>query len=568
MTARENSDNIVMPQLIVKLLDKVVKEIILSKDTFSIGRLPDNDLELNDNLVSRHHSKIIKQGTDFFIQDLGSANGTLLNKKTVKTEKLKDSDEVQIGHTIIVFKAESSLIIPKASPFGKDVKMGSDIVQHIGDLSIDYRLDVKDILAQGKSLADAVKPLRQSKESERFFILYHLGRAVTSATTLDEVLDIAMGSIFDVINADRGVIMLLDKDTGKLVYKLTKRRNSSKDKDEQVYISQTITNKVINDKVSMITSDAGHDPRFQAGLSIAQFHIRSALCVPLWEKQDVFGVIYVDNLIQNAAFTQEELELLTAIANQIAIRIKQDELYESLKKEALLRSNLERYHSPDVVELIIHQSGGKQIGREVVEKEVTILFADIQNFTTISEKITPRQLSEMLNEFFETTTKIVFEFKGSVNKYIGDAILAVFGAPIDLSDHQLKATQAGIKMLKAIQNLQDTTPLDFPRYHLRIGINTGSVVAGNIGAQKRIEYTVLGDAVNIASRLNQYANSNEVVIGENTYQAVKNNINTIPLGGVKLKGKEQEVRVYKVIDEVVLPKESVDGSTAVEPKIN
>jgi len=565
-----------MPQLIVKALDKVIKEIILAKDGFSIGRLPDNDLELNDHLVSRHHSKIIKQGIEFFVQDLGSANGTFLNKKAIKTERLKDGDEIQIGHTTIVFKAESSFIIPKAPPLGKDVRMGSDIVRHVGELSIDYRLDVKDILAQGKSIAEAVKPLKQSKESERFFILYHLGRAVTSATTLDEVLEIAMGSIFSVINADRGVIMLIDKDTGKLVYKLTKRSKNSKDKNEHVFVSQTITNKVINDKVSIITSDAGNDPRFQAGLSIAQFHIRSALCVPLWEKQDVFGVIYVDNLLQNAAFTQDELELLTAIANQIAIRIKQDELYESLKKEALMRSNLERYHSPDVVEMIIHQSGGKQIGREVIEKEVTILFADIQNFTTISEKITPRQLSEMLNEFFETTTKIVFEYKGSVNKYIGDAILAVFGAPIDLPEHQLKATQAGIKMLKAIQNLQDTSPLDFPRYHLRIGINTGNVVAGNIGAQKRIEYTVLGDAVNIASRLNQFAESNQVVIGENTYQAVKDNINALPLGGVKLKGKEKEVKVYKVIDEPStspvlgesnpVPK-SEDGSTTIKSKL-
>lgn len=540
-----------MPQLIIKSVDKVVKEIILSRDTFSIGRLPENDLELNDHLVSRHHSKIMKQGTDYFVQDMGSANGTLLNKKTIKTEKLKDGDEIQIGHTTIVFKAESSFIIPKPSPLEKSCKMGSDIIRRVGDLSIDYRLDVKDILAHGKSLAEAVKPLRQSKESERFFILYHLGRAVTTATSLDEVLEIAMGSIFDVINADRGVIMLLDKETGKLVYKLTKRRKDSKSTDEHIYISQTITSMVIKDKVSIITCDAGHDPRFQAGMSIAQFHIRSALCVPLWEKQDVFGVIYVDNLMQDSAFTQDELELLTAIANQIAIRIKQDELYESLKKEALMRSNLERYHSPDVVELIINQSGDKEIGRDVIEKEVTILFADIQNFTTISEKITPRQLSEMLNEFFDTATQIIFEFKGSVNKYIGDSILAVFGAPLDLADHQLKAVEAGIKMLKAIQHLQDTTPLDFPRYNLRIGINTGSVVAGNIGARKRIEYTVLGDAVNIASRLNQSAASNEIVIGENTYQAIKNNIKTAPLGGVKLKGKEREVQVYKIIDEPI-----------------
>jgi len=541
-----------MPQLVIKSKDKVVKEIILSKDTFSIGRLAENDLELNDHLVSRHHTKLIKQGTDYLIQDLGSANGTFLNKKKVKVEKLKDGDEIQIGQTTIIFKAESAFITSTAPPLETSPHLSSDIVRHLGELSIDYRLDVKDILSRGGSLSEAARPLRQSKESERFFILYHLGRAVTSATSLDEVLEIAMNSVFDVIKADRGVIMLLDKESGKLLYKLTKCRKATEDKGESIYVSQTITNKVVNDKVSIITCDASHDPRFQAGLSIAQYNIHSALCVPLWEKQDVFGVIYVDNLMQTYAFTQDDLELLTAIANQIAIRIKQDELYESLKREALMRGNLERYHSPDVVELIIHQSADKEIGREVVEKTVTILFADIQNFTTISEKVTPRQLAEMLNEFFETTTQIIFEFKGSVNKYIGDAILAVFGAPIDLPDHQLKAVQAGVKMVKAIKELQKvkTTPPDFPTYHLRVGINTGIVVAGNIGAAKRIEYTVLGDVVNIASRLNQYAESNEVAIGEATYQAIKDVVKANPIGGVKLKGKQQAVQVYKVLSDV------------------
>jgi len=534
-----------MPQLILKINDKVIKEIVLSKDNFSIGRLQDNDLELNDHLVSRHHSKIIKDGGNYIIQDLESANGVYVNKKKVKSERLKEGDEIQIGHALIVFKAKSAFDMQPASQFDQKGVCSSDIVKSVGELSIDYRLNVKDILAKGESLTAAVKPIAKSKTEERFFILYHLGRAVTSATTLDEIFDIAMSSIFDVIKADRGVIMVLDKSSGKLNYRLTKVRNK-KEKNEQIYISQTITNKVISDKVGIMTCDAGNDARFQGGLSITQLSIRSVLCVPLWEQDDVFGVVYVDNLAQTYAFTQEDMELLTAIANQIAIRIKQDELYESLKKEALVRTNLERYHSPDVVELIIKQSSTKGEEMDVIEKQVTILFADIQNFTTISETVTPRQLAEMLNEFFETTTQIVFEYKGSINKYIGDAILAVFGAPLDLPNHASNAVNAGVKMIKAIQDLQEKMPLDFPKYNLRIGINTGIVVAGNVGAKKRIEYAVLGDTVNIASRLNQFAESNQTVIGESTYNAVKDEVNAIPLGGVKLKGKQNEVQVYKV----------------------
>jgi adenylate cyclase len=536
-----------MPQLILKVNNKVVKEIVLSKDHFSIGRLSDNDLELNDHLVSRHHSKIIKDGPIYIIQDLDSANGVYVNKKKIKSEKLKEGDEIQIGHALIVFKEKSAFDMPPAPQPGPRSVCSSDIVKSVGELSIDYRLNVKDILAKGESLTAAVKPIAKSKTEERFFILYQLGKAVTSATILDEIFDIAMGSIFDFIKCDRGVIMVIDKNSGKLEYRLTKLRGK-KGKNEEVYVSQTITNKVINDKVGLITCDAGNDPRFQAGLSIAQFNIRSALCVPLWEQDDIFGVLYVDNLAQTYAFTEDDLQLLTAIANQIAIRIKQDELYESLKKEALVRTNLERYHSPDVVELIIKQSANKSEEMDVIEKEVTILFADIQNFTTISETVTPRQIAEMLNEFFETTTQIVFEYKGSINKYIGDALLAVFGAPFDLPNHASNAVKAGVKMIKAIQDLQEKMPLDFPKYHLRVGINTGVVVAGNVGAKKRIEYAVLGDTVNIASRLNQFAESNQTVIGEATYNAIKNEIHAIPLGGVKLKGKQNEVQVYKVDD--------------------
>lgn len=551
-----------MPKLSIRLRAGGVKEINLRKDTFTIGRLPENDLEINDTMASRRHSKIVKKKKGYMVYDLKSANGTFLNKKQIKSELLKDGDDIQIGNTIITFKEDAVVDEPQEQPDAappsppppppqkKDAPgaFDSDVVKSVGELSIDYRLNVKDIIASGQSISSAIKPSTpQAEGSQGFFILYHLGKAVATATTLDEVLNIAMSSIFDVIQADRGVIMLLDKETGKLTPQLTRSRDQ-KDKDAKpdIYVSSTITNKVINDKVSIITSDARHDPRFQSGLSIAQFNIRSALCVPLWEQQDILGVVYIDNLMKSHAFTNSDLELLTAIANQVAIRMKQDELHNSLKKEALVRGNLERYHSPDVVEMIIKQSGGEAGALDIAEKKISILFADIQNFTTLSEQISPRELAEMLNEFFETVTKVVFEFKGSINKYIGDAVLATFGAPIELPDHQLKAVKASTKMLKSIQELQKNAPEGAPKYNLRIGVNTGLVVAGNVGAKQRIEYAVLGDAVNIASRLNQYADSNEVAIGEDTYEAVKDDIKATPVGSVKFKGKVKEIQVYKL----------------------
>ncbi|MDI6788158.1 MAG: FHA domain-containing protein, partial [Planctomycetota bacterium] len=414
-----------MPSLVIKKDNKVIKEVVINKPALLLGRgTVGNDLEIPDNLASRRHCEIKKQGTDYIITDMGSSNGTIVNKQTIKPDQLvvlKDNDEIQIGMTTLIFRDPPSMVPPSPGI------SSSDVVKKVSEMPLEYRLNIKDMQDAGQSLAAApfTMDLEKKKENKRFFILYQLGKAVSSATTLKEVLDTAMYSIFDFIKTDRGVVMLLDKESGKIVPYLSRTR-LQKELKEHITVSSTIVNKVVSDKVSIITTDAMSDTRFSAGMSIAQQSIRSAICVPLWEKEDVLGVIYLDNQMHAHCFTNDDLDLLTAFGNQIAIRIKQDELYTNLKKEALVRGNLERYHSPDIVELIISK-GSTDFAAE--EREITVLYADIQNFTPLSEKLSPPDIAEMLNEYFETATNAVFEYKGSVNKYIGDAIMAIFGAP-------------------------------------------------------------------------------------------------------------------------------------------
>lgn len=524
-----------MPTLILKKDSKIIKEFPYTKPQIVLGRGPDNDLEVPDNLASRHHCEIKKQGEQYIINDLHSSNGTILNKKPISSAFLQDNDEIMIGMATIIFKQISSTEQRPSS--------SSDIVRGINEIPLEYRMNIKDMQSAGQSLATASFSvgLGEKKEDKKFFVLYQLGKAVTTATSLDEVLDIAMYSIFDFIKAERGVIMLTDKATGKAMPHLSRTR-TQKDLKQHITVSQTIVNKVINDKVSIVTTDAMADSRFSAGMSIAQQNIRSALCVPLWEKQDVFGVIYIDNQMHAHSFNNEDLDLLTAIGNQVAIRIKQDELYDKLKKEALVRTNLERYHSPDIVELIISK-GSTDFAAE--EKEITVVFADVQNFTPLSEKLPPAEIAQMLNGFFETATQIIFEHKGSVNKYIGDAIMAIFGAPVESKDHAINGTRCAMKIIQTLNAQASTDKIPFA---VRIGVNTGIVIAGNIGSKKRIEYTVLGDTVNVASRLNQFGAANQIVIGEQTYKATQSyDIQTKDLGLVQLKGKEKGVRAYQIV---------------------
>ncbi|MFH1227778.1 MAG: FHA domain-containing protein [Planctomycetota bacterium] len=387
-----------MGRLIIKLGNRVVKDIFLNKPVFRIGRLDENDLPLADNLASRHHCEIVLKDSKYTLVDLKSANGTLLNKKRVTSCVLADNDEIQIGAYSLVFNEGSSFVIPGSSPMhpaaagpapGAPLKpapgspFGSDIVKKVTDINASYQINIKDIFNKGESLSAAPLPgnLTETKEGKKFFLLYQLGKAVTTTESLEEVMDIALTSIFDFINAERGVIMLLNKATNQLVPQLSRYKNKKEPPTEHIKVSSTITNKVIADKVSIISSDAMSDARFSSGMSITQQNIRSALCVPLWEKDDVLGVIYVDNLVRAHSFTNDDLDLMTALSNQVAIRIKQDELYDKLQKEALVRTNLERYHSPDVAAMII----SKGVTLDVQEKDITVLFADIQNFTTLSE---------------------------------------------------------------------------------------------------------------------------------------------------------------------------------------
>jgi adenylate cyclase len=543
----------IVARLIVRQPEKPVREMPLEKEIFTIGRMPDNDIELRDSLVSRKHSEIVKQGNRHAVYDAGSSNGTYVNGTRVESKVLEHGDEIVIGETRIVFQDEPQtardLNAQPADP-AEDMSAalcgGTEMVKSVTDIPDDFKLDVRDQAAREMSWKSLSRQSRkEDRDAAKFRMLYQIGKAVAMAANLDEVLDLALSAIFDLINAERGVIMLLDRETKELVPKVVKHRTKGRIDTSDVPVSRTITNQVLADRVAKVTSDAKQDPRFQMGVSVMQYNIRSALCVPLFEKQEVFGVIYVDNLLKTYAFQEDDVNLLTAVANQVGIRIKQEDLYEQLRNEAILRSNLERFHSPDVVEMIV-KGGSKEIGLEADERDATVLFADIQDFTRLCEVCEPVVITNLLNTYYETLTRVTFEFKGSVNKFIGDSVMAIFGAPRSISDHPLLAVKAALKMQVELQKMRDSLPMG-QKFNMRIGINTGKVVAGKIGSAQKIEYSVLGDVVNIASRLEKLARPNSIAIGDETFKRLKGMFQFRELCSTKLKGKEQETKVYEVL---------------------
>jgi adenylate cyclase len=227
--------------------------------------------------------------------------------------------------------------------------------------------------------------------------------------------------------------------------------------------------------------------------------------------------------------------------------IEQASLNEQIREEERMRNRLERFHSPQVIEMIL--KGGQETKDNIMEPKdltATILFTDIIGFTPLSEKMPPRDINMILNQFFSRMTDIIFEYDGTLDKYIGDALMAVFGAPMEKEGDAERAIFAALKMRQELDEMMKKAE-EGKRFNVRIGINTGRVVAGNMGSPKRMDYTVIGDPVNIASRLESIANPNQILIGEETYRHVKGKFKINKVGAKKVKGKTQEVMVYEVI---------------------
>jgi adenylate cyclase len=204
-----------------------------------------------------------------------------------------------------------------------------------------------------------------------------------------------------------------------------------------------------------------------------------------------------------------------------------------------------KYTSKAVVDDILTKAEKDNIDLQGEERNVTLLFADIRGFTAMSEKMTAHEVVSMLNKYLGEMTESVFSFEGTLDKYIGDCIMAIFNAPLEQPDHAMQAIRASMDMQERIKQIQSKDK-DVPRVDVGIGLNTGPAVIGNIGSQKRVDYTAIGDTVNTASRMCSLAGKGELIITENTYKLVKDKIKAKKLDPVKVKGKEKPLQVYLV----------------------
>jgi adenylate cyclase len=515
-----------------------------------IGRSPDCHVVLKDFGISRNHAKILVDEDGVRIMDLKSKNGTQVNGVPVVEAPLKDGDRILLGKFQLTFSKtlEGKVVLDEAKPLSEEA---GTIIRSVGELS--KLLSATDIgvgapAAEAKQAAGPADVQEIEKSNRILKVLMNVAETLIAVRPVEEVLQQVMDIVFEHVPAERGFLMLQDEGDGKLVPMVIKHKNPQASDSGKITISKTIADRVVKDRVSILTSDALVDPRFGAGDSIRFHGIRSAMCAPLWNKDQVIGIIHVDSPMLANCFQLHDLDLLTALANYAAVAVERARLNQKILAEEKKRERLGRFLSPQVTSRILAASDSQGAALGVPEeKQVSVLFADITGFTGMSERMSPAAVALLLNDYLSRMTDVVFKYEGTLDKFIGDAIMAVFGAPLEMPDHAVRAVRAALEMQERLAEFNSERK-EGPQLRIRIGINSGKVVAGEIGSINKKEYTVLGDTVNIASRLeSSVAKPGMVVIGENTWQQAKDLFECHSLGQATLKGKEQEVAVYEVV---------------------
>jgi adenylate cyclase len=529
-----------MPKLIYKI-EGEEHQFELKSGKMSIGRMEGNDLILFDPTVSRKHAEIEKREAGFMLTDLASRNGLFLNGNKINEGMLKDGDEIKVGSFALSYREDQGANV-LMSEGSSDVSLGEGtIMRSLKEVREMLRTDLK---PEDAPKTPTIEYSRLQRNQRILGLLADVSKKLIEAVTYEEVLNRVMEIIFEHTNAQRGVILLTNETTNELEPKVVRQAEGV---DEKIRISQTIAKKAFNEGVAILCHDAQTDERFQAGASIRLLGIRSALCVPLMVEDKVIGLIYVDTPLRVKAYGDFELDLLSALSGLCAIAIHQAGLRTKLEAEKIATSRLQRYHSPSVVKRIL-ESNEKEATLEARELEATILFADLCGFTSMSENMEPRLVAHMLNGFLSRMTDVIFDHQGTLDKFIGDCVMAFFGAPVSTEDHSERAIRCALDMRKVLKeyNLESENPADL---NFRVGINTGRIVAGDIGSTRRMEYTVLGEVVNIASRLqSSVAKPGQIVVGEKTFEAVKGKFKMIEIKDVQVKGISKTLTAYEVVE--------------------
>jgi class 3 adenylate cyclase len=387
------------------------------------------------------------------------------------------------------------------------------------------------------------------KEYDYGEIIDRISNAITSLLDLGQILKQLVRTFMEDMFINTSSVMLLTP--AKTEYQVYLADGERKNEIEKVIFKkdQPLIQILEKEKKELTKYDVLEDPKYRAVCEdcTKDFEtLNASLMVPLVFQDEVIELLSLGEKKSGKFYNREDIDLLRTLANQGAVAIENARLVDQMKSEEAVRTNLARYLSPQIVDQIIKKDVQVNLGGN--RKVVTILFSDIRNFTKIAETLPPDQLVALLNEYFTEMARIIFENQGSLDKYIGDAIVAVFGSLIQLENPSQTAVQAAIQMMEQMLPLNERWKTQYGfSMDMGIGINTGEVFLGNVGSPERMEFTVIGDTVNIASRFSGVAKGGQILITKETLASLGPDIKFVELPPTEIKGKVGKMEVFEII---------------------
>ncbi|MDX8396259.1 MAG: adenylate/guanylate cyclase domain-containing protein [Mariprofundaceae bacterium] len=499
----------------------------------TIGRHPRSIICLHDPLISKHHAVIHANSDGYVFEDIGSSNGSFLDGVRVYKHKFSDEDIVTMGKVSITFYAESADEHLARLVNITNISESSQIHDRIELSSVEHFMPEREVIDLGMLRVDYEK-LRLGHE-----LMQHIGLD----RDLNAVLEKVANELLRMFVADRCVIMLARPGSDELIPKVVHTLNGV---DDQVVVSQSILNEVKESRSAVLLSDTSQDDKFSHASSIVMQGIRSVMCAPIMHDGEFYGVVHFDSQRGHSSFTRKDLQLLTGIVHYVALAVANSKLLKKIESEARTKAQFERLLSPSVVDMVMSGKVKLEKGGEL--RDLTILFADIRGFTRMANRSSATAIVAMLNRYFEMIVDVVFKYGGTVDKYIGDEIMVLFGAPIDLEDAADRAVLCALEMQAVLKQFNKDRREGDDLVEIGVGINSGEVVVGSIGSSQTMQYTCIGNAVNVASRLTGMAKAGEVIISKNTLDQVQGDMEYDELPPVAIKGIDGELSTYKVKD--------------------
>ncbi|MGH9942320.1 MAG: adenylate/guanylate cyclase domain-containing protein [Pyrinomonadaceae bacterium] len=524
----------------------------------TIGRAPDNIIVLNDPLVSRYHAHVVCADSTFHVVDgvaVGgqikrSANKVFVNGKPQENWPLVHGDTVAIGKSVLRFDHPRST----SGVNYNDTRLGHTQV------AISLHEVIEDAVNTGGRAGGVHHPAALSTElaalrrkAEMLALLYEMSKTLSSVFDLYTIFEKACDIIFRVTPADRVVALVCNQefdqhslDGGVQAVALRARDDSLLTEAKTTTIGRTITRKVIRERVALLSQDAASDSQFSNVKSIIAQGVRSTICAPLLTESGVYGALYADRLDPYEVFTRDDLELLSAIASQAAVAVESVRAHERLAREEVARANYSRFLPEYVVRQMLDHPETFRLGGS--NQPITVLFADVRGFTRMAEHATPERIVQLLNRYFTAMTEIIFAHGGTLDKYIGDGLMALFGAPTATPDDAARAIMSAATMQNRMLSLNAELRAEgLPEIGIGIGLHTGEATVGYIGSERRTEYTAIGDTVNLAARLESNAKGGQILISEAAAQAANTHRHPLhPHPALTVKNRVQPVPLFEV----------------------